>query len=174
MKTENPFWFFLTHSERDATVDVAFVVLLVGSRVRVDDGAVNPLAVATIRTVHEIWGKKRSLIKKRSPFDLFTFPRSPSLGLGKRKKIPSHRRTAWGVQRGRRWPQVTRLQCVEGQGMAGAGETLGCSWPTFAISPCTQQGHLDISHPEFLPHLTFFDGLFTIATNRSIFGENSI
>jgi hypothetical protein len=51
-----------------------------------------------------------------------------------------YRRTAWGVQKGRRWPQAalpaggTPLkQDVKGSGMAGAGETLGSPWPPLAI-----------------------------------------
>jgi hypothetical protein len=67
-----------------------------------------------------------------------------------------HRRTAWGVQGGRRRPQAARPvggqagrpphmavsgvaqpQGVEGSGMADPGETLGSPWPPHAICPCS-------------------------------------
>jgi hypothetical protein len=62
--------------------------------------------------------------------------------VARQKKRPSlgHRRTARGVQRGRRRPQafsrVARLQGIERLGIAGPGVTLGSPWPPLAIRPC--------------------------------------
>jgi hypothetical protein len=86
------------------------------------------------------------------------FPRSPTKAEGTRKEPANkikwgekHRRTAWAVQKGRRWPPALRAgppwkghkavlgvvhpQGIEPLGMAGPSDTLGSPWPLFAIHP---------------------------------------
>jgi hypothetical protein len=76
-------------------------------------------------------------------------------------RISIQRRTASGVQEGRRWPQdpspaikpfqglqgmLCHLQGIDGSGIAGPRDTLGTPWAPLDIRPCIQEAGFYIRH----------------------------